>query len=296
MKQRGRPRHKDKPEPQVFCGLLRCGTCNMMITAELKVKRQKNGNIHYYTYYRCTRKSKSIKCAAPFIRQEILDKQISSLLQKVSLRPDWAEKLNARLEKDKSKSAQFVSAFVQTNQERIKVIATKLQRLLDGYLEQDIDRDIYRTEKAKYLSEKKSLEEQMTNLEQKQNGWLEPMAEWIKVASNLEKTARDSNLFAKKVAAEQVFGSNLVLAGGQADFRASESGAVAPQNQWAALRAALRMVGQKPENQIVERVTGIGPVSPPWQGGIIATIRYPLGCFLCAKRLSDGRGGCKGKS
>ena len=121
-------------------------------------------------------------------------------LQKVSLRPDWAEKLNARLEKDKSKSAQSVSAFVQTNQERIKVIATKLQRLLDGYLEQDIDREIYRTEKAKLLSEKKSLEEQMTSLEQKQNGWLEPMSEWIKVASSLEKTARDSNLFAKKVA------------------------------------------------------------------------------------------------
>ena len=99
MKQRGRPRHKAKPEPQVFCGLLKCGTCNMMITAELKVKRQKNGNVHYYTYYRCTRKSKSIKCAAPFIRQEELDKQISSLLQKVSLPTDWAEKLNTRLEK-----------------------------------------------------------------------------------------------------------------------------------------------------------------------------------------------------
>ena len=85
---------------------------------------------------------------------------------------DWAEKLNTRLEKDKSKSAQSVSAFVQTNQKRIKVITTKLQRLLDGYLEQDIDREIYRTEKAKLLSEKKSVEEQMTNLEQKQNGWL----------------------------------------------------------------------------------------------------------------------------
>ena len=123
---------------------------------------------------------------------------------------DWAEKLNARLEKDKTTSAQSVSAFVQTNQERIKVIATKLQRLLDGYLEQDIDRDIYRTEKAKYLSEKKSLEEQTTRFEQKQNDWLEPMKEWIKVASSLEKTARDSNLFLKKVTAEQVFGSNLV--------------------------------------------------------------------------------------
>ena len=53
----------------------------------------------------------------------------------------------------------------------------------------------------------------MTNLEQKHNGWLEPMKEWIKVASSLEQTAMDSNLFSKKVAAKEIFGSNLFLGG-----------------------------------------------------------------------------------
>ena len=231
----------------------------MMITAELKVKRQKNGNVHYYTYYRCTRKSKSIKCAAPFIRQEKLDGQISSLLQKVSLPTDWADKLNARLEKDKSKSTQSVSAFVQTSQERIKVIAIKLQRLLDGYLEQDIDREIYRGEKAKLLSEKKSLEEQTTNLEQKQNGWLEPMMEWIKVASSLEKTARDSNLFLKKVAAEQVFGSNLVLANREARLRAPSGEDLSGGNQWDALCAATEKIGVVAESQILVGREGFEP-------------------------------------
>ncbi|MDI6734156.1 MAG: recombinase family protein [Patescibacteria group bacterium] len=41
LKQRGRPRHKSKIEPQVFCGLLRCVTCGMMITGEYGVKTQK---------------------------------------------------------------------------------------------------------------------------------------------------------------------------------------------------------------------------------------------------------------
>ena len=244
LKQRGRPRHRSKIEPQVFCGLLRCGTCGMMITGEYRVKKQKNGNEHYYTYYHCTKKRKGFKCPEPCIRQEVLDKQISSLLQKVSLRLDWAEKLQIRLEKDKTQSAQSVSAFVQKSQEKIKVIQTKLQRLLDGYLEQDIDREIYRVEKAKLLSEKKSLDEQNIKLEQKQNDWLEPMENWIKVASNLEKIARDSNLFNKKVAAEQVFGSNLRLAAREARGN--------PQNQWAALCAAHEMVGQKSESQILE--------------------------------------------
>src|SRR3989344_6189505 len=114
MKERGRPNAKHKSNPQVYCGLLYCATCGMMITGEYRTKTQKNGTQHFYTYYHCTKKSKVMKCPEPCIRQEVLDAQISSLLQKVSLRPDWAEKLNARLEKDKSKSAQSVSAFVQT--------------------------------------------------------------------------------------------------------------------------------------------------------------------------------------
>jgi hypothetical protein len=115
------------------------------------------------------------------------------------LRVDWAENLLAMAKRDKEKSAQFVSAFVQESQNKIRTIQTKPQRLLDGYLEQDIEREIYREQKTKLLMEKKSLEEQMARIEQKQNDWLELFQNWIKVASNLVKIARDSNLQEKKV-------------------------------------------------------------------------------------------------
>src|SRR3989338_4085709 len=190
LKQRGRPHHKTKYEPQDFCGLLRCGTCGMSITGEYRVKKQKNGNVHDYIYYHCTKKNKSIKCPEPCIRQEELDKQISFLLQKVSLRQDWADKLLAMAEKDKAVSAQSVSTFVQESQNKIRAIQTKLQRLLDGYLEQDIEREIYREQKAVLLSEKKSLDEKMARIEQKQNDWLEPFQNWIKVALPLAKIPR----------------------------------------------------------------------------------------------------------
>ena len=59
------------------------------------------------------------------------------------------------------------SSFVQDANTKIQSIKIKLQRLLDGYLEQVIEQETYRLEKAKLLSEKKSLEEQIINLEQK---------------------------------------------------------------------------------------------------------------------------------
>ena len=67
--------------------------------------------------------------------------------------------MRKNLELEKAEIAQSSTAFVQESETRIRAIQTKLQRLLDGYLEQDIEREIYRTEKAKLFSEKKLLEE-----------------------------------------------------------------------------------------------------------------------------------------
>ncbi len=217
----------------------------------IRVKKQKNGNVHDYIYYHCTKKNKSIKCPEPCIRQESLDEQISSLLQKFSLRADWAEKLLEMVETDKEKSAQSVSAFVLESQIKIRAIQTKLQRLLDGYLEQDIEREVYREQKAVLLSEKKSLDEKMARIEQKQNDWLEPFQNWIKVATNLVKIARDSNLLEKKVAAKEIFGSNLRLAS-----RAVRGEPVFPFS--AALRAA-ESIGKIPESLILVPGVGLEP-------------------------------------
>ena len=226
----------------------------MSVTGEYRTKKQKNGNVHEYIYYHCTKKNKSVKCPEHCIRQEELDKQLSQLIKKFSLRANWAEKLLQMAEADKGKSAQSVSAFVQESQSNIRAIQTKLQRLLDGYLEQDIEREIYRDEKAKLLSEKKSLEEKISRIEQKQNDWLEPMENWINYAQNIGKIARDSNLLEKKVAAKEIFGSNLRLAS-----RALRGEPVFP---YAAAHRAASLVGKKSESQILVDGIGFEPIAP----------------------------------
>lgn len=42
--------------PHTYRGLMHCKTCGCAITAEIKTKKQKNGNVHHYTYYHCTGK------------------------------------------------------------------------------------------------------------------------------------------------------------------------------------------------------------------------------------------------
>lgn len=211
LKRKGRPQNKAKADPEALCGLVGCATCGMGITAECKIKRQKNGNEHYYTYYHCTKKSKVMKCSEPCIREEVLAGQLSSLIEKYSLSENWADQLATMLEKDEKEGFQTSAAFVQQSKEKTILISQKLQKLLDSYLEQDFEREVYLHKKAELMSEKKSLEEKIITLEQRQTGWIEPLREWIKEAQTGEKIARGYDLIPKKVIAKKMFGSNLLL-------------------------------------------------------------------------------------
>jgi hypothetical protein len=70
--------------------------------------------------------------------------------------------------------------------------------LLDSYLEQDIEREIYLEKKNIFMHEKKSLEEKIQSLEQKRTGWVEPMEKWIKEAVNLPQIAQGDQPFCEK--------------------------------------------------------------------------------------------------
>ena len=251
-------RSKPWPDQRVvkpYLGLFRCGECGMMITAEEKTKYYPGTNRYAtYTYYRCTKKSKMIKCSQPFIRQEELDKQLSNHIATVSLRQDWADKMLDKLKVEELNVAQSCHAFVGEKQAEIKVISTKLQRLLDSYLEQDIEREDYLIKKADLLALKKKLEEQVLKFQQTQNAWLEPMKQWIVEAANAANIARSNNLEEKKVLVQKIFGSNLKLTDKKVDSEAL--------NQWSALRA-------DPPTRDWERDTRIGLATLPWEGSVL---------------------------
>src|SRR3989338_3440742 len=87
--------HRGRPKKAARCfvlrGLMKCGECGRMITAET----QKG-----HTYYRCTKRFTN--CAQKYVREEVLATQIKSVLQKVSLCDDWTAKILGELEKDKN--------------------------------------------------------------------------------------------------------------------------------------------------------------------------------------------------
>ena len=197
--------------PKPFLGLLRCGECGMMISADFKVKQYKNGGCGHFNYYRCSKKNKSIKCGQPHIRDIDLEPQLTTLLKKYTLRQDWANQMLLKLKKEESDISQSSLEVNNLKRRQVEAINVKLKLLLDSYLDQIIDKETFQESKLQLVSQKKTFEEQIINNKKHQGSWIEPMRNWINEAQTVEQVVKSADLQLKKVLAEKVFGSNLYL-------------------------------------------------------------------------------------
>ena len=193
-----------------LCGLFHC-SCGMMITAENKIKVQKNGNCHSYTYYRCSRKSKKVKCKEPALREELLDSKLSKFLLDFAPPQAISDFLLNKLEQDAEAEHANYNTKRSEAERKLRDISVKQKILFDSYLEQDIDRETFLNKKAELLGEKKSLAEFMSDFEASQKSWVEPMRNWLNLLGSICKIAKSNDLLAKKQLALDLFGLNLFL-------------------------------------------------------------------------------------
>jgi chromosome segregation ATPase len=88
--------------------------------------------------------------------------------------------------------------FIQELRSKVTDTDRKLQRLRDIYLDQDIEKEEYKSDKNNMMSEKKSLEEQIARFEQNGKAWVEPMKNFIKDAQTRKRHCSWYTSFAEK--------------------------------------------------------------------------------------------------
>ena len=85
-----------------FTRMITCGLCGSGICADEKFKKQKNGNIHRYCYYGCS-KSKDRKCKSGYMSEEVLIEQFECLIETLDLdETGIRQKLKDEVERFKS--------------------------------------------------------------------------------------------------------------------------------------------------------------------------------------------------
>ena len=117
-------------------------------------------------------------------------------------------------------------------------MSEKLQRLLDSYLDGDVERELYQAKRAETLGEKKLLQEQIEQTALGVSTWVEPMKQWIETAVSICKIARSDDLLAKKALLLEIFGSNLKMRQKEVVVNDDQFLISPLKNRWQALRAA----------------------------------------------------------
>ena len=113
----------------------------------------------------------------------------------------------------------------------LEQIQLHLERLVDMRLDGELDTAAYNKRKARLLSRKKSIEENLVGIDHGRQVWLEPLKNWIYTAQNMGTTVETGSLSELKTIARRIFGSNLLLAGKKARGEAVKPWAFLADNE-----------------------------------------------------------------
>ena len=155
-----------------YRGPIRCGECGCMITAEIKTKHQKNGNVHRYTYYHCT-KRRDPGCSQQAIEESELEKQIAAELAKLQIPTDFKEWAVARLKQMNEKEVSDREQIYGNQRREYEACVRRIDNLIDMRVNSEITEDEFKAKKIALLSEKERFQEFLKDTDKRIENWLE---------------------------------------------------------------------------------------------------------------------------
>lgn len=219
---------RGKPAPKqhlfAFTGLMKCTTCGCSVTAETKTKRQKNGNVHEYIYYHCTKKRDNKPCFEKSIELKELTRQIDGVLAGISISEkfkDWAIK---HLHEVRISEAKTHEVAFQNKQKELESIASQLNSLMLKYTSPaNTDGQLLSNEEYQALKTQLTQKKQGLELGVKAKG--QEMDEWVELSERTFNFARYARLWFgngdldTKRAIVSCLGSNLLVKDGKLNIQ-----------------------------------------------------------------------------
>ena len=151
-----------------FTGMIRCGVCALMVTAEHKVNRYGSR----YIYYHCTKRNIGDRCPEPSLEAKGLELQICSFLKSITIDQDlhdWLVREAVTAEKDKNGKETLRRSLAAT----IRDIEKQETTLLDLRIRDQINDNEFTKRRERLQREKGALVERQQKLNE-DHDWFEP--------------------------------------------------------------------------------------------------------------------------
>ncbi|MDE2022008.1 MAG: recombinase family protein, partial [Patescibacteria group bacterium] len=155
-----------------FRKLMTCGECGSTITAEMKTKRQKNGNIHTYVYYHCShyRDCSQKVCS----REEEVEKQILRAFQIFeALTPEEAERIRLKIKQNHAEEVAYKEHQRSELQSRYNVLGTRKEKLFDAKLDGEITAEHWKRKETEIDDERTAILKELEKIQSKEAKYYE---------------------------------------------------------------------------------------------------------------------------
>lgn len=176
IKCKSQTRHKNLP----YRGTIRCGECGCSITTEQKIKRIKSKNIiKTFVYHHCTKKKLDTDCRQKPVSFEEINRQVMEELDKITLPESFLAFALKILNRDNELEVDNRNIMVKNQQKALKDCQNKIDNLLKIYISlNNSDKDLisdeeFKGQKSSLLKEKAGIEQNLNNLRQRADEWLE---------------------------------------------------------------------------------------------------------------------------
>ena len=178
-------------------GLIKC-ECGCMMTPE---RHKKKGNV--YTYLRCPHRNKD--CKQYLVPEETILNQLNQeIFKKIRISPTMRELLKTSIIQSLEDEKKINANVRKKITDEIFMVDSRLERLWESYLDRVIDKPKYESEKEKYLTQKRELEEKAnkyTDITKELKENVEKAINFVADVSNLMEVASpdDKNMLLKRL-------------------------------------------------------------------------------------------------
>lgn len=207
---RGRPRLRKRS--WAYTGLIRCGECSGLITAEEHRKLvKKTREIKVYQHYHCARRGKkNAYCEQPSVRVEELEAQIDRFLATMAISEkiaEWCKKYVHELHEQETVDRTLI---YDNHEQGYRKAQSQLDQLLDLRLRNLIGDDIYAAKKETLERERERHKVHLDDTDDRAKKWFELAEQTLEFAAQARSRFNRGTNEEKRLILVTI-GSNLVL-------------------------------------------------------------------------------------
>jgi hypothetical protein len=178
------------------------------ITAKKTKKVQKNGNIHHYVHYHCTKKRE--KCSQPFTNVIKLEKQYKSILSRIKVPQAFHEWALEEIKLDQQKEVRDRGQSLERARKGYDDLLEDMDNLIEKYLDGKVPEDYYNRKLAEYEKNKKIRKKVLDSIDQRVDERLQEIDDDLGFAVTARQKFEDGDDFKRREIISRL-GSNLII-------------------------------------------------------------------------------------